>query len=163
MFYGFLLLPEEVDRGQNPLNRTLRWLQFACACGVPLAAALAIRASLKAERGETLLSRALIALLGLRRQAEELRRQGDVAELLRDRLGSEKAIVFTYYADTAAWIEQAITADPARFGSEEFRGAGPALGAQRLSLRRGPCLARSRGSWEQRGSGPSSGDVGAPQ
>jgi hypothetical protein len=62
VFYGFLLLPEEVDRGQNPLSGPLRWTQFACACGVPLPAAVAIRASLKAERGETLLARALIAL-----------------------------------------------------------------------------------------------------
>ena len=40
-----------------------------------------------------------------------------LAVLLRETLGPEKAIVFTYYADTADWIDQAIEADPARFGS----------------------------------------------
>jgi hypothetical protein len=40
-----------------------------------------------------------------------------LASLLRDELGPEKAIVFTYYADTADWIAQALDADPARFGN----------------------------------------------
>ncbi len=40
-----------------------------------------------------------------------------LAVLLRETLGPEKAIVFTYYADTADWIAQALDADPARFGS----------------------------------------------
>ena len=39
-----------------------------------------------------------------------------LSSLLRETLGSEKAIVFTYYADTADWIAQALGADPARFG-----------------------------------------------
>ena len=37
--YASLLLPDEVGRGQNPLSGPHRWLQFAFACGVPLAAA----------------------------------------------------------------------------------------------------------------------------
>lgn len=40
-----------------------------------------------------------------------------LADLLRDTLGPEKAIVFTYYADTVDWISQALEADPARFGN----------------------------------------------
>jgi superfamily II DNA or RNA helicase len=40
-----------------------------------------------------------------------------LAALLTGELGPEKAIVFTYYADTADWIDQALGADPARFGS----------------------------------------------
>lgn len=43
-----------------------------------------------------------------------------LSELLRERLGPEKAIVFTYYADTAAWIERAIVANPARFGDRKW-------------------------------------------
>jgi hypothetical protein len=43
-----------------------------------------------------------------------------LAEVLRERLGPEKAIIFTYYADTAAWIERALIADPARFGERNW-------------------------------------------
>ena len=43
-----------------------------------------------------------------------------LAELLRERLGGEKAIIFTYYTDTAAWIERALLAEPDRFGNREW-------------------------------------------
>jgi hypothetical protein len=43
-----------------------------------------------------------------------------LADLFRDRLGPEKAIVFTYYADTASWIERAMLVNPARFGNRRF-------------------------------------------
>lgn len=58
-----------------------------------------------------------------------------LAELLRDQLGPEKAIVFTYYADTADWIAAALEADPARFGSRRFvvvTGTARDTPAQRL-------------------------------
>jgi superfamily II DNA or RNA helicase len=43
-----------------------------------------------------------------------------LAVLLRETLGPEKAIVFTYYADTADWIAQALAAEPERFGNRRF-------------------------------------------
>jgi hypothetical protein len=43
-----------------------------------------------------------------------------LAGLLRDTLGPEKAIVFTYYADTANWIAQALAAQPDRFGGRRY-------------------------------------------
>ena len=60
--YASLFLPDEVDRGQNPLSVPRRWLQFAFACGVPLAAGFALHATRRAERAETPLSRSLVAL-----------------------------------------------------------------------------------------------------
>jgi PLD-like domain/Helicase conserved C-terminal domain/SNF2-related domain len=40
-----------------------------------------------------------------------------LGRLLSEELGPEKAIVFTYYADTADWIAQALEAHPERFGA----------------------------------------------
>jgi hypothetical protein len=43
-----------------------------------------------------------------------------LSQLLSDQLGPEKAIIFTYYADTAGWIERAMLADPDRFGNRRW-------------------------------------------
>jgi hypothetical protein len=62
-----------------------------------------------------------------------------LSELLSGELGPEKALIFTYYADTAYWIEQALAADTAA-GGARFRnrryvvvtGAGDEGPAERL-------------------------------
>ena len=60
----------------------------------------------------------------------------ELATLLRDRLGPEKAIVFSLYADTIDWIEQALNEDATRrFGSRRFvkvTGTETATTKQRL-------------------------------
>lgn len=61
--YAAQLVPETgLDGGTNPGPRWLRWLQFAFACGVPVAAGFAVRAALRARRRETPLRRAYTAL-----------------------------------------------------------------------------------------------------
>jgi hypothetical protein len=62
-----------------------------------------------------------------------------LSELLAGELGPEKAIIFTYYADTAHWIEEALAADAdaggARFGERRYTvvtGAGDEGPAERL-------------------------------
>ena len=64
-------------------------------------------------------------LRGFYRQVERVTIDDDpkleaLAQLLNGELGPEKAIVFTYYADTADWIAQALAAEPARFGERRF-------------------------------------------
>lgn len=62
-----------------------------------------------------------------------------LSELLAGDLGREKAIIFTYYADTAHWIEKALAADAdnggGRFGRRRFvvvTGSGAEGPAERL-------------------------------
>lgn len=62
-----------------------------------------------------------------------------LSELLTGELGPEKAIIFSYYADTVDWIEQALAADAAngqaRFGDRRYvvvTGAGDDSPAERL-------------------------------
>ena len=62
-----------------------------------------------------------------------------LSELLTEELGPEKAIIFSYYADTAYWIEQALVADGEdghrRFGDRRWvvvTGAGDESPAERL-------------------------------
>src|SRR3954468_9560286 len=62
-----------------------------------------------------------------------------LSELLSGELGPEKAIIFTYYADTAFWIEQALAADREAggppFGDRRYvvvTGAGDDSPAERL-------------------------------
>lgn len=63
-----------------------------------------------------------------------------LAELLGDELGPEKAIVFSYYADTIDWIESALAADAERgherFGSRRYvvvTGTGDESPRERLA------------------------------
>ncbi len=62
-----------------------------------------------------------------------------LSELLTRQLGPEKAIIFSYYADTVYWIEEALAADSAnggeRFGDRRYvvvTGAGDDSPAERL-------------------------------
>ena len=62
-----------------------------------------------------------------------------LSELLTQQLGPEKAIIFSYYADTVYWIEEALASDAAsggeRFGDRRYvvvTGAGDDSPAERL-------------------------------
>ena len=62
-----------------------------------------------------------------------------LADLLSGELGPEKAIIFSYYADTVDWIEQALAADATaghkRFGKRRYvvvTGTRDDTAAQRL-------------------------------
>jgi hypothetical protein len=65
---------------------------------------------------------------------------GALAELLTNELGPEKAIIFSYYADTIEWIERALEADAAdgyrRFGKRRYvvvTGTGDESPRERLA------------------------------
>jgi helicase-like protein len=64
----------------------------------------------------------LAILRGFHQQVEHVTIDEDpkleaLAQLLNGELGPEKAIVFSYYADTVDWIAQALAAEPARFAN----------------------------------------------
>jgi hypothetical protein len=86
----------------------------------------------------------LALLSGLREAVEHASIDADpkldaLAELLSGELGPEKAIIFSYYADTVAWIERALVEDAER-GHERFgkrrhvvvTGTGSESAAERL-------------------------------
>jgi hypothetical protein len=64
--YAAMLLPDEIDRGQNPYGRPRRLLQFGFACAVPLAGFFASRRASRGELGSAVraLTCAAGALLG---------------------------------------------------------------------------------------------------
>ena len=62
VLYASFILPAEGDRGQSELSLVARLLQFAFACGVPVAAGFAVAASARAARGDAPVRRAVLNL-----------------------------------------------------------------------------------------------------